>query len=169
MVRFKRSKAAKTEPRLETSIREKSGRKVCQSVETVASDHLTICWKLGKFDWDGPWGKKACENVDLKKLLDETISHIESMTWAEIYQGSGSKKKGNNSHPIDLDRLSRIAQKRLEEISLDSSIRNIVSLYVSSKRRLYGIRDGRALEILWYDRWHDNKDKAVCPSSKRGT
>jgi len=45
-------------------------------------------------------------------------------------------------------------------------IDTIVSLRVNATIRLYGIRDGHALQILWYDPWHDSKDMAVYPVRK---
>ena len=40
-------------------------------------------------------------------------------------------------------------------------IDSIVSFRINATIRMYGIRDGRALRILWYDPWHDRRDRAV--------
>ena len=144
----------------------KPGQKEVRSDASVEpSDHLTICWHLGKFDWDGPWGDQACTNLDFRHLLNETVSKWETMTWAALYGAGGGRSNGNNSHPIETSKLSLKAKKRLQDIKLDD-IESVVSLRVQNKVRFYGIRDGRAFQFLWYDPWHDVKEKAVCPSSK---
>lgn len=133
--------------------------------QSHGSDQLTICWHLGKFDWPGPWGKKSCGVLNFRKFLDEKVSKWEQMTWAEIYSASGGRQAGNNSHPVEVSKLSSQAKKRLRSIKLDD-IESLVSLRIDSTTRFYGIRDGRSFQFLWYDPWHDTKKKAVFPSRK---
>ena len=129
------------------------------------SDQLTICWHLGEFDWPGPWGEGACQNLDFRQFLNRTISKWEQMTWAELYSGSGGRRQGNNNHPADRSKLSSRAKKRLRSIKLDD-LESLVPLRIDSTTRFYGIRDGRSFQFLWYDPWHDIKNKAVFPSRR---
>ncbi len=129
------------------------------------SDHLTICWQMQSFDWEGPWGSDNF-NRDLKTFYRETVKNWESMTWAEIYSGSGGRSKGNNNHPVNVADISTKAKKRLEKINLDD-IDQLISFRITSKERMYGIRDNRALKFLWYDPNHDDPQKAVYPTRKK--
>ena len=140
-------------------------KKVRGDGQSSKSDHLTICWHLGKFDWRGPWGDKACDGLDFRKLLHKTISQWERMTWGEIYSASGGRTKGNNSHPVSTSQVSGAAKKRLKQIRLDD-IEDLVSLRINSRTRIYGIRDGRSFQFLWYDPWHHMQEKAVFPAQK---
>ena len=163
MARSKKKKV-KVDATLQNHIDIQPGKAVRQDFPIQSADHLTVCWHLGKFDWDGPWGNKACGKLNFRQLLDHTISNWETMTWAELFRAGGGKAQGNNHHPIETSKLSSKAKGRLKDIQSDD-VGSLVSLRVSSKVRLYGIRDGRAYQFLWYDPWHDIK-KAVCPSLK---
>ena len=166
MARSRNSQAkSKNIPTTSSDSNLKSPKQVRQDKERQPYDHLPICWHLGKIDWDSPWGIGACENLDFRQLIDETISNWETMTWAELYQASGGRRQGNNNHPILVSKLSSVAKKRLKDIKEDD-IETIVSLRINSRERLYGIRAGQVCQILWYDPWHDNSKKAVCPSTK---
>ena len=153
------------------AIPRQSSLSISESVKEVrqekseSHDHLVICWHLGKIDWDGPWGMRACGNLDFRRLIDETISNWETMTWAELYQASGGRRRGNNHHPVFVSKLSSIAKKRLKHIEEDD-IETIVSLRINSRERLYGIRAGQVFQVLWYDPWHDNRNKAVYPTRR---
>ena len=64
----------------------------------------------------------------------------------------------HNSHFISIDKLCKDAQKRLEELHLDD-VEELYSLRLTGTKRLFGIRVGASLEILWYD-----PDHSICPS-----
>lgn len=159
-----RGKRRKTIPRQSSPSSRESVKEVRQEI-SESHDHLVICWHVGKIDWDGPWGMRACRNIDFRRLVDETISNWETMTWAELYQASGGRRRGTNHHPILVSKLSSTAKKRLKDIEEDD-IETIVSLRINSRERLYGIRAGQVFEVLWYDPWHDNRNKAVCPTRR---
>jgi len=76
------------------------------------------------------------------------------MTWKEIIS--------NQNHPIDVAKLCKGAQKRLEARQIDASI--LVSLRCTAKERIWGIRVENVLSLLWWDPNH-----AVYPVAKQNT
>ena len=82
------------------------------------------------------------------------------MTWQEILDASGGRKKGNNNHPVPIEKLIPPARKRLKELRLND-ISHLFSLRLTSEIRIWGILDGFVLKLLWYDSGHQ-----VCPILK---
>jgi hypothetical protein len=119
-------------------------------------------WRFADFDWDGPWGEIACQAriVSIRSHLEEHLASFETMTWGEILRASGGKAvgKGTNHHEIPRDKFKGSAKKRLEAKKVFAE--KIMSLRLDAGTRLYGIRDGNCLRILWFD--PDHKDKAKC-------
>ena len=95
-----------------------------------------------------------------RKLLSKLVSY-EGMTWAVIEQAIGGKAKGNNNHFVDVERCQKRAQDRLKQIGLED-IDRIYSLRLEGKLRLYGLREGAILILLWHDPHHDT-NRGVCP------
>lgn len=83
------------------------------------------------------------------------------MTWAEITRGTGGKSRGNNNHFVPVAKLAKEAKVRLREIRQED-VSDLFSLHIDGKTRIYGIRDGRALKLLWYD-----PDHTVYPMTKK--
>ena len=94
------------------------------------------------------------------------LCHFESMTWAEIMRAAGGRASGNNSHFVEVRNLTRPAKARLAEIGQDD-VSELFSLRLSANERIYGIRDRRALKLLWYDPHHGTNARAVCPVRQR--
>ena len=92
---------------------------------------------------------------DIRKVL-ERLRSFESMTWREIDGPTGS-------HGVGLTSLCAAAQKRLVTIKQDDA-EELFSLRVEGAARVWGIRDGHVLRILWWDPRHE-----VCPSPKKHT
>lgn len=88
------------------------------------------------------------------------------MTWAEIMQASGGRVRGNNSHPVRVEKLTRQAKARLAEIRQED-VSELFSLRLTAITRIYGVRDGRALKLLWYDPYHGMNAQAVYPVRSR--
>ena len=88
-----RGRRRKTIPRQSSPSNRESIKEVRQEIRE-SHDHLVVCWHVGKIDWDGPWGMRACRNIDFRRLVDETISNWETMTWAELYRASGGRRRG---------------------------------------------------------------------------
>lgn len=72
---------------------------------------------------------------------------------------SGGRSAGTNHHNLALEGFTRDAKKRLIELKLDD-ISELFSLRLSNTIRIYGIKDGRVLKILWYDQYHGSKNGA---------
>ena len=123
-------------------------------------------WAFSIVDQDGPWGWRnaaalAWWGETLPKLQD-----FESMTWSEIMQAAGGRARGNNSHFVQVEKLTKQAKQRLAEISQDD-VSELFSLRLSATTRIYGIRDRRALKLVWYDRHHGTNTQAVYPVQNR--
>lgn len=142
---------------------------VRQAEDPENSDRQTVAWRISEFDYGGLWGDAALNKCDLQDLVRGWGHHFETQKWGDLLGASGGKKSGNNHHPIKVEHLSKPAKKRLEDISKDDLVESIFSFRVSSTVRLYGVRDGRVFNVLWYDPWHGDPKKAVCPSKKRNT
>jgi hypothetical protein len=86
------------------------------------------------------------------------LAQLESMTWNEILVAG---KKQN--HSVAVWKLSNEAQNRLAFIGLGDT-EELVSLRLSGRERVWGLRQGAAMLILWWDPEHD-----VCPSLLKNT
>ncbi len=129
-------------------------------------DRETIVWALGIADLEGPWGwRTAAARVWWTEILPK-LRDFESMTWAEIMRAAGGRTRGNNSHFVEVRSLTGQAKVRLVEIGQDD-VSELFSLRLSSTVRIYGIRDRRALRLLWYDPHHGTNARAVYPVRQR--
>ena len=142
---------------------------VKQSEDPTNSDRQTVAWRISEFDYGGPWGDTSLDGKNMQDLVRKWAHPFETQKWGDLLGAAGGRNKGNNHHPIDVQDLSKIAQARLVEIHKDDLVESIFSFRVSGTTRVYGIRDGRVFNVLWFDPWHGNAKKAVCPSKKRKT
>jgi hypothetical protein len=86
--------------------------------------------------------------------LVEKLKSAESMTWQE-HVSSG------RSHNVETHKLCDGARRRLRDIELDD-LEGLFSLRLTGKERIWGIRTGGVLRVMWWDPEHQ-----VCPSLKR--
>lgn len=125
----------------------------------------TPVWSFEVLDIKGQWG---WDNDEVKSQLWTEIvpklQNFETMTWAEISQVAGGRRRGNNHHHVGVEDLTREAQKRLSEINQDD-VDGIFPFRLAGRKRIYGIREGRVLKLLWYDPFHGDNKKAVVPVS----
>ena len=84
------------------------------------------------------------------------------MTWAEIMRTAGGRTRGTNHHFVEVEKLTRQAKERLTEIRQDN-VSELFSLRLDATKRIYGIRDRRALKLLWYAPHHGTNAQAVYP------
>ena len=75
-------------------------------------------------------------------------------------RASGSRARGSNSHFVPVGRQTRRAENRLVETRQDG-VSERFSLRLTATMRIYGIRDRRALKLLWYDPHHGTNARAV--------
>lgn len=107
-------------------------------------------------DMDGPFGWNALKGQGIFwQEIFPKLRDFESMTWHEV--------EGDRHHAISIDRLSKEARVRLEELNLDD-IDEIFSLALTGRSRMLGIRDRNVFRVLWWD-----PDHKVCPSKKKHT
>jgi len=132
------------------------------SLDPASHDRETIVWGFAIADLEGPWGWRTEAAHDWWRAILPKLQRFESMTWAEIMQATGGRARGNNSHFVQVQNLTRQAKSRLAEIKCDD-VDALFSLRLDGTTRVYGIRDGRALKLLWYDPYHGTNDRAVYP------
>lgn len=114
-------------------------------------------WQLRLLDTEGPFGWQELRAQKIWEIRSK-LGQFESMTWHEILI------RGKNfHHSIAIDQLAPEARKRLEDLQQDD-VEALVSLRLSARERIFGIREGSILEILWWDPEH-----RVCPSEKKHT
>ena len=129
-------------------------------------DRETIVWRFSIVDQRGAWG---CRDVPYRVWWDEILpklQHFESMTWAEIMRAAGGRARGANHHFVEVGNMTRRAKARLAEIGQDD-VSELFSLRLDATKRIYGIRDRRALKLLWYDPHHGTNARAVYPVQDR--
>ena len=105
-------------------------------------------------DLEGPWCWSKMAQADVVSVA-KRLANLESMTWQDIL--------GKRDHGVPLDDLSTEAQRRLTALSRDD-LDELLSLHVNGLKRVWGIRHGDVVRLLWWDPNHD-----VCPSPKKHT
>jgi hypothetical protein len=120
----------------------------------------TPVWRFSDFDWESDWGLASCsERVgNLRNHIEGHLASFETMTWAEILRASGGRSNGNNSHEINRDKFKSDVRKRLDSRKVLAD--TLFSLRLDAGTRIYGVREGRCLRIVFFDPFH--KDKAKC-------
>jgi hypothetical protein len=123
-------------------------------VVDASSQSKMPVWTFGVIDFGGPWCPKIMGPELLLYVLGK-LRGFEAMTWNEI--------EGRQSHAIEVSQITKKAQDRLIEINQDD-VAELVSLRLSGKERVWGIRDGQVFKLLWWDPEHE-----VCLSNKKHT
>ncbi len=103
-------------------------------------------WRVSTLDMDGPWGWENIDKTHFFKRILPKIQNFESMMWKEIL--------GRDSHPVNVEQISKAAQKRLTELRLDD-FQTLVSLRFTGKERLWGVKSQNILKIIWWDPNHE--------------
>ncbi|MGE0083713.1 MAG: hypothetical protein AB7S75_04770 [Desulfococcaceae bacterium] len=117
--------------------------------------NVTPVWQAGIIDLNGPWGwMEISHRVFLDNILPK-LQHFESMSWHEIL--------GRNNHEVEVEKISKKAQKRLTDLKLDD-YETLVSLRLTGPQRVWGIKMQNIFKILWWDPNHE-----VYPSTLKNT
>jgi len=112
-------------------------------------------WQVQFIDLDGRW---SWLNLESDQLIDDilpSLKNFESMDWNEIL--------GRNNHAITIDRIISDAKRRLRDLKHDDTD-SLISLRLTGKKRIWGIKVGHVLKLLWWDPQHE-----ICPSLLRYT
>lgn len=104
-------------------------------------------WRLSRCDIEGPFGWGEVNIEQLCSTIVPKLKNFESMTWGEIQQ------QRSQIHPMNTGDLSDVARRRLEEINQDD-IDMIYEFPLSGKERIWGIKKGPVVFLLWWDPNH---------------
>ena len=130
------------------SLREPSSEKTPRSADkSQPTDNETIVWRINIICQTGTWSWKNVSGNKFWTHIVEKMSHFETMTWAEI------KKNKHNNHSVSISQICREAYNYLRDTGLND-VDDLFVLRLSSRERIWGIRDRRALKILWWDPEH---------------
>jgi len=131
-------------------------RKIKAGADPESLDKQTIAWHFHALDREHKdWGWDKLKAHQWKDILRHLIS-FEGMTWAALKQQAGGRRRGTNHHSLDVVGFNKTAQDRLKHLKLDD-YESLFSLRINNTLRLYGIRDGRVLRLLWHDPFHGEK------------
>jgi len=114
-----------------------------------------ISWHIGSIDLDGAWAWNSIDEKTFLLNILPKVRNFETMLWSEILN--------RNNHEIQVSQICKEAQKRLAEIRRDD-IESLVSLRLSGKERILGIRYKNIFKVIWWDPNH-----LVYPIEKKHT
>lgn len=110
---------------------------------------------LGLLDIEcGAWGWKNLDGSDWLEIAT-FLGHIEQMTWHDMRE--------YGCHFVEVGDLCKEARDRLVLLKLDD-LAELYSLRMKSRERIWAVKIGSGLGILWHDVAH-----TVCPSIKKHT
>jgi hypothetical protein len=130
-----------------------------RSPEGRSYNHDRPAWRISRIELADPFGWHQVE-ADQLKAIRIKLAQFETMTWNEILVGGKTQH-----HSVPVSQLSKRAQDRLDTLFKGNvDVEELVSLRLSGRERVWGIRDQAVLSLLWWDPEHD-----VCPSLLKHT
>jgi hypothetical protein len=142
-------RAAEKTKKLPKIFSEPETRKI-PNMPIVRGGHLA--WRFSSTDVDGPFAWNS--EINYTELVDK-LKSFETMTDTDIRQ--------QGSHPIQINKLSKLAQNRLSEIKHDD-IDELMSFRLNGVQRVWCRIIGSVMCVLWWDPEHQ-----VCPSQLKNT
>lgn len=138
-----------------------AGETVRSAIDPESYLKQTPVWRFSDFDWESAWGYDSCAHVvtKLREHIEQHLASFETMTWDEILKASGGRRQGNNSHEIERDKFKPEVEKRLKDRSVLAD--TLFSLRLDAGTRLYGVREGRCLRVVFFDPFHKDKEKCA--------
>ena len=132
-------------------------------VDPESLDKQTIGWQFHRMDQSSrDWPLGLATPAPIWRNILQKLMAFEGMTWASIKEAAGGRTHGTNHHSLKISELNIAARKRISELRLEQYDK-VFSLRLENTVRLYGIRDGRIMRILWYDK-HHGTNRGVCPT-----
>jgi hypothetical protein len=120
-------------------------------------DKETIAWQFYRQDrLHLKWGWDKLPAKDWRQILAE-LKSLEGLTWAKIKEQAGGRKNGTNSHTLEMKDFTKDARDRITDLHLDQFER-LFSLRLKNTLRLYGVREGRVLQLVWHDPFHGSSN-----------
>jgi len=107
-------------------------------------DGHPLAWRFSHSDREGPFGWSIAEDAKFRQGV-EKLYEFEGKNWNEITAGG--------SHAIAVRKLCDDARKRLVEIQLDD-LDELLSLRLTGPNRVWCIRSGHIMRVLWWDAAH---------------
>lgn len=114
-------------------------------------------WRIARMEMVDPFGWYSLDATKLNAIREKLVE-FERKTWNTILI-----TEKHRNHSVSITNLCPEARKRLEDTNQDD-IDEVVSLRLSGKERVWGIRIGFVMALLWWD-----PDHCVCPSLKSHT
>lgn len=116
---------------------------------------IKFSWSFSILDSDGPYGWHQCQSHEKFLEILKKKGSFEKMTWSDLGQ--------QGSHRVEVYKLSKDAQKRLQDIKLDDC-EELFSFRVTGPNRVWCLQHGELMRVLWWD-----PDHQVCPSKLKHT
>jgi hypothetical protein len=120
----------------------------------IHSDDCHPDFKAEQMDQEGPWGWAHFDSSEMQELFKK-LFESQKLTWQDL--------RNNGSHFVNREDLSSEAQKRLLHLE-NEDLDHLFSLRLTGPKRIWGIKEGNILWLLWWDPNHQ-----VCPSLKKHT
>lgn len=114
-------------------------------VSLPAQDGMQPIWSYVLLDIGGRWCWGSMDARTLVSVLTK-LKSFERMNWQEL--------RNDGSHSVPTFNLIKDARDRLEQLHLDD-YDEIYSLRLTGTQRIYGIKDGGVIRILWWDPIHE--------------
>lgn len=124
--------------------------------EAIGTNSEKPTWGVSLLDQSGPFGRGISAD-DAAEILD-FLPRMEKLTWNEVLK---NRRDGGN-HQVAVRLICSAAQKRLEQRGIETDA--LISLRVTGEKRIWGIRQGSVLHLLWWDPEHE-----VYPTKRRHT
>jgi hypothetical protein len=138
-------------------------RKIKTGGDPESLDKETITWQFHKLDQDHQrWALGINTPARVWREILRKLISFEGLTWAKLKEQCGGRRRGTNHHSLGIGELNAEARKRIGVLHLDQ-FDKFFSLRLTNTVRIYGVRDGRAMCLLWYDPYHGTRT-GVCPT-----
>lgn len=109
------------------------------------TDEVTPVWKVAIMDKDAHvLGWQQCSKKRWFEILDN-LGEYEKLTFAEL--------GAQGCHPVPQERMKPDALARMRELKLDQ-VESLYSLRIMKKIRVWCLREGNLMYLLWYDPEH---------------